>query len=309
MERVIVTGGSGFLGTNFLRGMGDRDVEIVVISRRRAQWQVSDPRIRYVEQDVRDLETYRAELTRGSTVIHMASTTYPGSAEKVIESEVQDNVLSSVRLAQACAEAGVAHFIFLSSGGAIYGDQDVSPIPESAHEMPISAYGVMKLSIEHYLRVLNRLRGLRVTSARVGNPFGPWHDGHGQGAINVFLYKALHGESIEIWGDGSQVRDYIPVEDVTTALWAMVDHVPEHFEVYNIGTGVGRTLKQVMEDIGAALEKEINARFSAGRLVDVHSNVLDVRKAKEMLGWEPKMDYQKALTELVLWAKKEQSNV
>ncbi len=304
-----MTGGSGFLGTNFLRGIGERDVEIVVISRRPAPWPVSDSRVRYVEQDVRELEAYRSELTPGSTVIHMASTTYPGSAEKVIESEVQDNVLNSVRLAQACAEAGVGHFIFLSSGGAIYGDQELSPIPESANAMPISAYGVMKLSIEHYLRVLNRLRGLRVTSARVGNPFGPWHDGHGQGAINVFLYKALHGEPIEIWGDGSQVRDYIPVEDVTTALWAMVDHVPEHFEVYNIGAGVGRSLQQVMDDIRSALGKEINARFSAGRLVDVHSNVLDIRKAKEKLGWEPKTDYQKALSELVVWAKKEQANV
>lgn len=303
--RIIVTGGAGFLGTNFLRGVSANDAEIVVISRHAPRWLVQHPNIRYIEQDIRELESYRNELIPGSVVIHMASSTYPGKAERVIESDIQDNVLGSVRLAQACAEAGVAHFIFLSSGGAIYGDQAVSPIPETAPTVPVSAYGVMKLTVEHYLRVIQRMRGLSVTCLRVGNPFGPWHDGRRQGAINVFLHKAMRGESIEVWGDGNQVRDFIPVEDVTRVLWRLVREPRMGYEIYNIGTGEGRSINEVLEELRTMLKRDIPVKYLPARSVDVVANVLDIGKAERELGWKPTADFHASLVALIEWAKME----
>ncbi len=305
--RIIVTGGAGFLGTNFLQGAVPTDAEIVVISRHQARWPVQRPNIRYIEQDIRELESYRNELIPGSVVIHMASSTYPGKAEKVIESDIQDNVLGTVRLAQACAEAGVAHFIYLSSGGAIYGDQGVSPIPETAPTVPVSAYGVMKLTVEHYLRVIHNLRGLSVTCLRVSNPFGPWHDGLRQGAINVFLHKAMHGEPIEIWGDGSQVRDFIPVEDVTRVLWMIVRQPRTGYEIYNIGTGKGRSVNEMLEALRLVLKRDIPVKHAPARAVDVAANVLDISKAERELGWKPEADFQASLVALADWASKEPS--
>lgn len=305
--RIIVTGGAGFLGTNFVRGILSTDADVVVISRRLARWPVQHEKIRYIEQDIRDLESYRDELIPGSVVVHLASSTYPGKSEQVIESDIQDNILGTVRLAQACADAGVAQFIFLSSGGAIYGEQTLFPIAETAPTMPVSTYGAMKLTIEHYLRIIQRTRNLPVVCLRVGNPFGPWHDGRRQGAVNVFLHKAMRGEPIEVWGDGNQVRDFIPVKDVTSALWMLVREPRAGYEIYNIGTGKGRSINDILASLRSILERDIPVKFTFARGVDVSANVLDIRKAERELGWHPVEDFQASLISLVDWVKHEPS--
>jgi UDP-glucose 4-epimerase len=303
--RIIVTGGAGFLGTNFVRGILSTDADLVVISRRLPRWPVEHAKIRYIEQDIRDIESYRKELIPGSVVVHLASSTYPGKSEKAIESDIQDNVLGAVRLAHACAEAGVAQFIFLSSGGAIYGNQTVSPIPETALTVPVSAYGVMKLTIEHYLRIVQRTRGLPVICLRVGNPFGPWHDGRRQGAINVFLHKALRDEPIEVWGDGNQVRDFIPVNDVMSALWMLAREPRAGYAIYNIGTGRGCSINDILERLRHILKREIPVQYTFARDVDVSANVLDIGKAERELGWRPVDDFESSLIALADWAQRE----
>ncbi len=301
IRKWILTGGAGFLGTNFLQSSKPEDGEIVVLDRRISRWQVKKPWIRYIDQDVREVEAFRSELEPDSVVVHMASVSYPGKAEHMIESDIQDNVLGTFRFANACADQGVRAFLFLSSGGAIYGDQPMSPIPEEANPKPKSAYGAMKLATEHYLRIVNQLRGLPIASLRAANPFGPWHPGVGQGAINVFLHKMVHDEEIQIWGDGEQVRDYIPVADVCSAIRTIGKGFKEGCEAYNIGSGEGRTLKDTLRVAGVVTGKTPKVKYFPGRVVDVDSNILDTTKIKNKFGWRSEISFHDALEEAYNW--------
>lgn len=301
--RWILTGGSGFIGTNFLQTSKAEDGDIVVLDRRKPLWLVIKPWIRYIEQDTREIDSFRHELIPGSVVIHMASVSYPGKAEKMIESDIQDNVLGTVRLAQACVDQGVGAFIFLSSGGAIYGDQSISPINENAYPQPKSAYGVMKLTNEHYLRIINQLRGMPVALLRVANPFGRWHSGAGQGAINVFLKKILLGEPLEVWGSGTQVRDYIPVQDVIEAMRLIGRSFRNGCEAFNIGSGDGRSLNDVLEAIKIATNISPTVSFSSARNVDVETNILNIQKMQTWFNWKPTTLFQTALRDTWDWVR------
>jgi UDP-glucose 4-epimerase len=304
-SRWVVTGGSGFLATNFLRALTPEDGEVVAISRHQPRWPVLRAGIRYAMHDVRDVEAYRNELIPGSVVVHMASSSYPGKAEKVIESDIQDNVLGSIRLAQACADQGVRALLFLSSGGSVYGNAPMSPIPEEAPTQPISAYGAMKLTIEHYLQIISHLRGLPVASLRVANPFGPFHDGERQGAINVFFNKVRQGALIEIWGDGEQVRDFISVEDVASAIRAIGLGFESGAESFNIGVGRGRSIKNILEQIELVSGLVPRIQHMPARPVDVQSNVLDCSKLRRRFGWEPIQDFDKAVQATWEWTNRE----
>jgi len=303
--RWIVTGGAGFLGTNFLQASRPEDGEIVVISRHAARWPVERPWIRYLEQDAREVDSYRQELLPGSVVVSLASGSYPGKAEKMIESDIQDNVLGTIRVAQACADQGVRSFVFLSSGGAVYGNQSVSPISEDANPRPISAYGAMKLTIERYLDVISHLKGLPVAVLRVGNCFGRWHSGSSQGAINVFLKKVQRGEPIEIWGDGEQIRDYVSADDVSEAIRCVgLGHV-SGFETLNVGTGVGRSLNDILASIRDVTGLAPDVRYSPARSVDVHTNVLAMTRIKNVYGWQSQRVFEDALRDVWGWMNME----
>ena len=301
--RWVLIGGSGFLGTNFLRNSRPEDGEIVVISRHAARWPVIQPWIRVVEADAREIEAYRHELTAGSIVVNLASSSYPGKAEKMIESDIQDNVLGTLRLAQACADQAVGLFIFLSSGGAVYGEQPMSPISEDANPRPISAYGAMKLTIEHYLYIIHHLKGLPVVCLRAANCFGSWHSGMGQGAINVFLHKMKLDQPIVVWGDGKQVRDYIAAEDVCDAIRGLGLAPSCGFETFNVGTGVGRSLMQVLSSLELATGLTPRVSYLPARTVDVYSNILDSTKLRERCGWEAKRPFDEALASVWEWMR------
>lgn len=299
----LIIGGGGFIGTNLLYALADVDADIQVLTRNRPAWQVHGPNIKYIEQDARELDAYRELIQPGSIVIHLASSTYPGKAEKALQADLQDNVLATVRLAQACLEKNVERFIFISSGGAIYGNSD-NPTPHSEHDVlePISAYGVMKMTTEHYLRILSNLYGLRVSILRIANPYGPWHRGRGQGALNVFLEKIRLGEPIEIWGDGQQVRDFVYIGDAVKAikLAALAQNRPA-FDVFNVGSGTGRSLLEILNHLKKITGMEPNVRYLPIRAVDVNYNVLDTKHIQDALGWVPETKFETGLESTWEW--------
>ncbi len=303
--RWLITGGTGFLGTNLLRSLNSTDGEVIVLSRTPARWKLEHPHIRFIEQDIREIDVYKNLLTPETVVVHMAASTYPGKAEKAIESDIHDNLLTTVRLAQICAERKVHSFIFLSTGGAIYGEQAVQPISELALPFPRTVYGAMKLSTEEYLRVLHHLNGLPVAMLRVGNAFGPWHPGRGQGAINVFMHNVLLGEPITIWGDGSVVRDYVPAQDVAAAIRVVAEHFHAGCEAYNVATSQGRSLNDVLGAIKNLTEKPVQVNYEPARIVDVQKNVLDCRKIHEAFGWKSETLFQVALADTWNWMKEQ----
>lgn len=196
---------------------------------------------------------------------------------------------------------GVKKIVFPSSGGTIYGISQANRIVESQTGSPICSYGINKLAIEKYLNLFNRLYGLEYSVLRISNPYGMHQRvDSGQGAIATFLHHAIHHDEIEIWGDGSVIRDYIYVEDVSKAFYKAAQMNTAE-KIFNIGSGIGYSINQILAEIELLIGKPLRKRYLEGRILDVPSNILDISKAKINLGWEPRYSLAEGLRKTADW--------
>jgi UDP-glucose 4-epimerase len=181
----------------------------------------------------------------------------------------------------------VKRIMYLSSGGTVYGDPIRLPVSEDHPLDPLCSYGIVKVAVEKYLNMYSVLDRLTATVLRVSNPYGgsAWRANDLQGVIPIFLRKMAAGKSIEIWGDGSTVRDYIYIDDLIDAMVCALG--AQGSAVYNVGSGVGHSLNEVLEILSDVTGMEPRVSYSAPRGFDVSRIVLDVRKAREALGWQP----------------------
>ena len=191
----------------------------------------------------------------------------------------------------------------MSSGGTVYGLPESSYLAEDHPTNPISSYGITKLAIEKYLFLYERLHGLKSIALRLSNPYGPGQRLSGaQGAVAVFLGAALRGEAIKIWGAGEVVRDYVYVDDVVDAVLGTIEYAGES-RVFNIGSGVGLDLIEVVEAIERAVKTTMTKEFLPARGFDVPRNVLDISLAKNELNWVPQVDFDSGVERMAVWAK------
>jgi UDP-glucose 4-epimerase len=197
--------------------------------------------------------------------------------------------------------------VFVSSGGTVYGAPDVLPVPESHATRPLVSYGVVKLAIERYLDLHHRLHGLSYAVARLANPYGPRQDPEGaQGAAAVFLGRAFRGEPVTIWGEGDVVRDYLYVDDAVAGLLAVADRGGDA-AVYNIGSGTGTSLRELVDAVGEAAGLRLETRHRPAREFDVPANVLAIDRAREELGWAPRVPLTEGLRRTWLWIQARES--
>jgi UDP-glucose 4-epimerase len=193
---------------------------------------------------------------------------------------------------EACRHHGVQGIVFASSGGTIYGDGSGEPLKEDHDKAPLSAYGVVKLAIEHYLQLYHSQFGLKTFSLRISNAYGPGQlKGVVIGSVARFLRNVVEGETIEIWGDGSIVRDYVYIDDIVDAFTRCVLNLDEmKAGSYNIGSGVGHSLNQVIELVSEITGLSARVDYTEARRFDVHSIVLDPSKMTRESGWRPKVN-------------------
>jgi UDP-glucose 4-epimerase len=189
----------------------------------------------------------------------------------------------------------------VSSGGTVYGLPDAIPTPETAPTDPIGAYGVGKLSIEKYLAVYERLHGLDYRILRVTNPYGPFQvPAKNQGLVAAIISKALRREGNEIWGDGSVIRDYIFIDDVVDALIAAAGDESRE-RIFNIGSGVGRSVREVLAAIELALGEKLDVSWKQGRAADVPASVVAIERARDLMGWAPRTPLDSGLAQTIQW--------
>lgn len=300
--RVALIGAGGFLGTCLARHLSTRIPDLCCFGRSQT-FPEALRGMRWVTGDTSSPDSLNLDeaLAGCDTVIHLASTSTPATADHDISQDAQANVMSSLRLFDRCIAAGVKRVLFISSGGTVYGVPALTPTPESAPTLPITAYGVAKLSIEKYLEVYRRLRGLDYRVLRISNVYGPFQTAaKKQGVIAAFLAKALRAEPLEIWGDGKVVRDYVYVEDVAEAVIAAMVHQGGQ-RVFNIGSGIGLSINQVISAMETLLGHDLNKRYKEGRPVDVPVNVLDCDLAWKELGWRASTSFSKGLRLTANW--------
>jgi UDP-glucose 4-epimerase len=252
MANVLIVGANGFVGSHLVDGLARLGHTVTAFDRFSTPPTFEATGVRILPGEFLNRSDVDAAVAGQELVFHFLSTTSPATAERDPTLDVRTNVVSTVDLLQACVKAGTRHVYFASSGGAIYGPQGRDSYVESDRTEPVSPYAIGKLSIENYLRYFHLVHGLSSTSFRISNPYGTRQRLNKlQGLIPIALRQVIAGKPIEIFGDGSMVRDYLYVEDLVKMICAFVEAEPAH-AVYNLGSGRGYSVSEVVEVIGRA---------------------------------------------------------
>src|SRR3972149_10968356 len=240
--KYLVLGGGGFIGSHVCDSLVKAGHQVRIfekehVSKNNIEHLISS--IEWVEGDFTN-ETHLKEIVKGvDIIIHSIGTTHPRTSNENPVYDISSNLISTLHLLDAAKDEGVKKVIFFSSGGTVYGIPKTIPIPEDHPTEPLCSYGIQKLAIEKYLRLYHYLYGLDYAIMRIYNPYGERQRPHAlQGAVAVFMNKALIGEGIEIWGDGSVTRDYLHISDVARAVSILSDYHGE-YKLFNIGGGHG----------------------------------------------------------------------
>jgi UDP-glucose 4-epimerase len=304
-KRCLVLGGRGFIGSHLVDALLNQGYIVRCFDRPNIQALsascLESSNFELYEGDISSESDLENALKDCDICYHLISTTLPKSSNADPIFDVESNVLGTIRLLNHAVKFGVKKIIFVSSGGTVYGVPTQLPITEKHSTEPICSYGITKLAIEKYLQLFNQLYDLDYTVLRLANPFGERQRTHAsQGAVAVFLNKVLHDEQIEIWGDGSIVRDYIHIADVVDALLMSISpSTGDH--LFNIGAGCGHSLNEVIDMIEKVTGKTAMRKYLPARAFDVPRSVLCIERAKLNLGWSPKINFEQGLLRFSEW--------
>jgi UDP-glucose 4-epimerase len=308
--KVVVFGGGGFIGSAIVDRLLKDGHSIRVFERPRVAPYRAFSAMEHVEWltgDLLSMHDVDEAIDGVDVVVHLVSTTLPKNSNDDPVYDVQSNLVSTLQLLNLMVQKKVPRIIFISSGGTVYGSPEYLPIDERHPTDPYVSYGVTKLAIEKYLQMYQRLHGLKAVILRVANPYGERQRVEtAQGAVGVFLYKALHSETIDIWGDGSVTRDYIYIGDVADAFARAVRYDGAH-SVFNISSGQGTSLNELLDVLERALGRPVERNYLPSRPFDVHTSVLACDLAKSELGWSPTVGLEDGVGIAVEWLKKQSS--
>ncbi len=287
----LVLGGCGFLGSVVTRHLVSKGYDVRVLDKEGQNTDRIKSVLRKIDLQFGDFSSL-GDLTHAldgvKTVLHFIGTTIPQTSMNDIEFDIETNVLPTVRLLEMLKERRKTRLIYSSSGGTVYGaSQPGRPLTETDQTEPISAYGISKLTIEKFIRLFSINYDVPSVILRFANPFGPsQHPTRPQGAVGVFIQKALRGEEIVIWGDGTIVRDYLFEEDLGAAVTSVVEKSVRG-GIYNVGSGTGTSLRELIVLIEKTYAVKCKVRYDAKRRFDVPYNVLDIGKISSETGWRP----------------------
>lgn len=275
---VLILGGTGFLGTNLARRLSEAGHRVLITGR---QAVAKDGRTAInVHLDNTAAISDIIRLEKVEVVVHMVSTMLPSSTMIQFDREISDVEAPTIRLAHLLAKSGVK-MVFMSSGGTVYGAVECDKIVEETPCRPISPYGQFKLNMERRLLRLARHDGLALLVLRPSNPYGVYQSPkHAQGLISVILGRVMSGEALEIWGDGSIVRDYIHVDDAMYMISGLIEQ--EVDGIFNIGSGVGTSILEVVRCVEEVTKCLVPLRFRPTRSVDVPRVVLNVDRLQRI---------------------------
>jgi UDP-glucose 4-epimerase len=302
--RCLVLGGKGFIGSHLVDALLREGFPVTVFDRANIPAlndAASASRVKWIDGDFTSEADVARALEGCDICFHLVSTTLPQSSNADPAFDIETNVAGTVRLLNQAVRLGVKKVVFISSGGTIYGVPRDVPIGEDHPTNPICSYGITKLAIEKYLHLYLTLHGLDYTVLRLANPFGERQRIQAsQGAVAVFMGKVLRGEKIEIWGDGSVVRDYIYIGDAVAAMIKAARYSGDQ-RVFNIGSGNGVSLNEILDGIEEVTGRKADRHYTAARAFDVPISVLALDRARAALDWTPKTSFTDGLRNLMAW--------
>ena len=283
---ILILGAAGFIGTNLAIELAKNTSNRITLVDKNRMYFSSDimaDNIKIVESSL-NIDMDYSVLKNNDVVYHLVSTNIPTTSNQHISQDIEANVLFSSHLFEACVKYDVKKVVFISSGGTVYGKESACPLSEETPTNPISSYGLQKLTIEKLLYLYNYMYGLDYRIIRLANPYGPYQRPNGiLGAVTTFTYKAIKGDEITVFGDGSVIRDFIYIDDAIRGILNIVNGKNKH-HTFNLGCGYGTSIGAVLEAVKKSLGYELNIVYKAGRSVDVPTNYLDISRYEKYYG-------------------------
>jgi UDP-glucose 4-epimerase len=302
---ILITGGAGFIGSHVADACVTAGHRVIIIDDlSMGKIENINPGAIFHKTDIRNKDLEKVFLNeRPEVVIHHAAQM---DVRKSVESPLLDasvNILGSVNLLELSRKAGVQKFIFASTGGAIYGDQDYFPADEAHPLRPVSPYGISKLAVEKYLHFYRRVYGLSYVVLRYANVYGPRQNPHGEaGVIAIFTSKLLAGKQPVINGDGCQTRDYIFVDDVVKANMLAIHH-PET-DIFNVGTGSETSVNEIFSSLRLYTASSLEAKHGPAKQGEQLRSVLSYDHIHTAYDWKPTVTLREGLQRTVEYIRR-----
>lgn len=300
--KVLVTGGAGFIGSHIVDRLIEEGHEVVILDNLvTGKKKNINKEARFYKLDILSPKLQKLFQKEKPDMIshHAAQIDVRRSvADPLFDAQV--NILGLLNIMENALRYGIRRVVFASSGGAVYGEQQTFPAPETHPTHPMSAYGISKLTGEHYLYYYQQAGGLRPVSLRYANVYGPRQDPFGEaGVVAIFTQKMLTGEQPVINGNGQQTRDYVYVEDVVEANMAVIN---ENIEgIFNVGTGTETSVNQLYHYLSEVTGYSSKALYGPEKRGEQLRSLLDCGKLNKVVGWEPRMSIQEGLEKTVAY--------
>lgn len=290
MDNILILGGNGFIGKNIIERFLLENFEIFVLNRKQDSLDHKfffDPRIIVIEGELAETELIINVIAENNIklILHLVSSLIPSSSNGEFYNEFNQVIIPTFKLLDFISKKGIK-FVFFSSGGTVYGKSD-SKLCEKHSLEPINFYGYSKLVIEDYINLQSRVNNLSYIIFRPSNVYGKYQRLEGQqGFIAVALGKIFSNQSIDIWGDGNSIRDYVYVQDVADVVFQVIKSGKSNL-ILNIGSGIGISLIEIIELFKVYFDHQIRISFKDKRPVDLDNMVLDIKELKSVINFNP----------------------
>ena len=300
--KILVTGGAGFIGSHVVDLFVSQGYEVVVVDNLSTGRVTNlNPAAKFYQTDIRSPEV--AEIVareRPDFISHHAAQidVRRSVVDPLFDAEV--NVLGSIRLVEAARQYGVQRFVYISTGGAVYGEPEYLPCDEAHPINPICPYGISKHTVEHYLFLAHYNYGLNYTVLRYPNVYGPRQDPHGEaGVVAIFCGRMLRQEPVTIYGDGLQERDFLYVGDCARANLLAVQQAQDG--IYNLGTGRGANINELFDILREITHYPLRPGYGPAKVGETYKIYLQAAKAARDLGWQPTLSLSEGLSQTVAY--------
>lgn len=305
-NRIVVLGGLGFIGSHICRTLISQGYVIRIFDKLYAQRRLIEDlatEVEIIEGDISRADDVLEALRGCDTAIDLVHTTVPGSSMKDPVYDVTSNLRAAVSWLPHLAETGINRFLYVSSGGTVYGLPRTNPISEEHPTNPISSYGITKLAIEKYVAMYCEMLGIQYQILRPSNVYGEGQRLNiGQGVIGVMADHALNGKPLEIWGTGENQRDYLHVDDLAESVLALLTYEgSEH--VFNVSSEEGHSVLDIVNVLRDTLGLSFEIKHLPDRGFDVPSNILSSEKLRAETNWSPKVGWETGIARTVDWVK------
>ena len=313
-KRALITGGAGFIGSHISEHFIDRGWSVEIIDNLSSGKPENVPKAAVLHTlDVRSAEAARV-VRDGSfdALVHLAAQIDVRKSVADPGYDASVNIVGTLNLVEGLRgskSAKQCRFVFISTGGALYGDFVTPPNEETFPKDPESPYAISKLSAELYLAYYGRVHGLQTVALRLGNVYGPRQDPHGEaGVVAIFSGRILDGRPLTVFGDGRQTRDYVYVKDVAAAaLLGATRDLPKQEKLdsrgFNVGTGIGSSVNDLAQTLLSVAGKKVPIEYAPPRPGEQQHSFLNVAKASKVLGWKPAVSFETGLAETFSWFK------